>query len=419
LNKKILLSNIFHAFLTKGINFLVPLLLMPFILRIFGVEKFGEYFYAQSVLQTYALFIDFGFVVTAVKAISNSEEDNNERNKTASFVIVFKLILTLISVIFFFGYFFLEGFNANNFYLFLFVFSSFCFQINLPIWFFQGIQKNSIFSLVNLISKIILLCFVFFTITKNSPLFLIPLYEAIAYLVALILSFLIMIYFQKFSFIKFKIKQFKALLFESFQIFFISILNWAIVSGSIIILKKRVSDIEFGIFSAYSRLAYYVFAIVQPLNQALLPFFAKLFSKKSKEAAFELFQKSLLALVAFILFILISSSIGIKYINAYLFGNSNLEQLTEFRLVFYTLIVWVGFVLINSFISTQFLVTQNKSVIYKRLYLVNAIIAVICSYILSISYGSLGIAFALIAGELIMLLFLINQMLQFKKYAAT
>jgi hypothetical protein len=52
------------------------------------------------------------------------------------------------------------------------------------------------------------------------------------------------------------------------------------------------------------------------------------------------------------------------------------------------------------------------------LYLVNAIIAVICSYILSISYGSLGIAFALIAGELIMLLFLINQMLQFKKYAA-
>ena len=418
MNKKILLSNIFHAFLTKGINFLVPLLLMPFILRVFGVENFGEYFYAQSVLQTYALFIDFGFVVTAVKAISNSEEDNNERNKTASFVIVFKLILTLISVVFFFGYFFLEGFNANNFYLFLFVFLSFCFQINLPIWFFQGIQKNSIFSLVNLISKIILLCFVFFTINKNSPLFLIPLYEAIAYLVALILSFLIMVYFQKFSFIKFKIKQFKTLLFESFQIFFISILNWAIVSGSIIILKKRVSDIEFGIFSAYSRLAYYVFAIVQPLNQALLPFFAKLFSKKSKEAAFELFQKSLWVLVAFILFILISSSIGIKYINAYLFGNSNLEQLAEFRMVFYTLIVWVGFVLINSFISTQFLVTQNKSVIYKRLYLVNAIIAVICSYILSISYGSLGIAFALIAGELIMLLFLINQMLQFKKYAA-
>ncbi len=398
---------------------MVPLLLMPFILRMFGVEKFGEYFYAQSVLQTYALFIDFGFVVTAVKAISNSEEDNNERNKTASFVIVFKLFLTLISTVFFLGYFFFEGYNANNFHLFLFVFLSFCFQINLPIWFFQGIQKNSIFSLVNLISKIILLCFVFLTINKNSPLFLIPLYEAVAYFAALILSFLIMVYFQKFSFIKFKVKQFKELLAESFQIFFISILNWAIVSGSTIILKKRVSENEFGIFSAYSRLAYYVFAIVQPLNQALLPFFAKLFSKKSKEEAFKIFKKSLLALVAFIVIILITSGLGINYINIYLFGNLNNEQLLGYRVVFFTLIIWVGFVLINSFISTQFLVTQNKSVVYKRLYLINAIIAVTCSFILSIQYGSLGIAFALIIGELFMFFFLINQMLQFKKYAAT
>lgn len=392
---------------------------MPFILRMYGVEKFGEYFYAQSVLQTYALFIDFGFVVTAVKAISNSDEDNNERNKTASFVIVFKLVLTFISVAFFLGYFLFKGFNANSFNLFFFVFLSFCFQINLPIWFFQGIQKNSIFSLVNFISKIILLCFVFFTINKSSPLYLIPLYESVAYLAALILSFLIMVYFQKFSFIKFKVKQFKELLAESFQIFFISILNWAIVSGSIIILKKRVSDTEFGIFSAYSRLAYYVFAIVQPLNQALLPFFAKLFSQKLKRAAFKIFQKSLLLLVAFIFVILISSSLGINYINTYLFGNSNMEQLIEFRIVFYTLIAWVGLVLINSFISTQFLVTQNKAVVYKRLYLINAIIAVICSYFLSIHYGSLGIALALISGEVIMLFFLVNQMLQFKKYAAT
>lgn len=392
---------------------------MPFILRMYGVEKFGDYFYAQSVLQTYALFIDFGFVVTAVKAISNSEEDNRERNKTASFVIVFKLILTCISVIFFLGYFYFVGFNANNFYLFLFVFLSFCLQINLPIWFFQGIQKNAIFSLANLISKAILLCFVFFTISKNSPLFLIPLYEAVAYFVALTISFLIMFRYQKFSFIKFKVKQYKELLFESFQIFFISILNWAIVSGSTIILKKRVSDIEFGIFSAYSRLAYYVFAIVQPLNQALLPFFAKIFTKKSKEAAYKIFQKSLLALIGFIIVTLISSCLGINYINTYLFGKFNAEQLLQYRIVFYSLIIWVGFVLVNSYISTQFLVTQNKSVIYKRLYLINAIIAVACSYFLSIQYGSIGIALALITGELIMFFFLLNQMLQFKKYAAT
>ncbi len=126
-----------------------------------------------------------------------------------------------------------------------------------------------------------------------------------------------------------------------------------------------------------------------------------------------------MALVAFIVIILITSGLGINYINIYLFGNLNNEQLLGYRVVFFTLIIWVGFVLINSFISTQFLVTQNKSVVYKRLYLINAIIAVTCSFILSIQYGSLGIAFALIIGELFMFFFLINQMLQFKKYAAT
>ncbi|HNL82929.1 MAG TPA: hypothetical protein PKG56_06000, partial [Chitinophagaceae bacterium] len=71
---------------------------------------------------------------------------------------------------------------------------------------------------------------------------------------------------------------------------------------------------------------------------------------------------------------------------------------------FYILIVWVGLVLYNNFISLQLFVSKGKDIVYRNLYLLNTFVTVILFITLIPKYNSIGAAIALLSGELIMLL---------------
>ncbi|MFA0423118.1 oligosaccharide flippase family protein, partial [Vibrio sp. 10N.222.54.A1] len=56
-----MLKNIFMLFISQGVNYLVPLILVPYLVRTLGAESYGEFNLALSIILYGCLFIDFGF----------------------------------------------------------------------------------------------------------------------------------------------------------------------------------------------------------------------------------------------------------------------------------------------------------------------------------------------------------------------
>jgi PST family polysaccharide transporter len=70
-----LVSNALSLYAVQGLNFLVPLLLLPYLLRTLSAESYGSIVFAQSLLGYGIIVTEFGFNLTAARDISVARHD--------------------------------------------------------------------------------------------------------------------------------------------------------------------------------------------------------------------------------------------------------------------------------------------------------------------------------------------------------
>ena len=70
-----LVSNALSLYAVQGLNFLVPLLLLPYLLRTLSAESYGAIIFAQSVMGYGIILTEFGFNLTAARDISVARHD--------------------------------------------------------------------------------------------------------------------------------------------------------------------------------------------------------------------------------------------------------------------------------------------------------------------------------------------------------
>ena len=62
--------NIFSLYVLQGSNYLIPLMVFPYLVRVLGPAEYGRIGLATTVVQYLCLFVDFGFNLTASRAIA-------------------------------------------------------------------------------------------------------------------------------------------------------------------------------------------------------------------------------------------------------------------------------------------------------------------------------------------------------------
>jgi len=391
--RAVVMQNAASLSLLQIITYILPVILIPYLFRVLGPEKFGLIAFAQAFVQYFMIVTDYGFSITATKEISLCRNEHAKVSKAFSSVMIVKISLACISFLLLCVIVYCIPKFRNDWLVYILSFGAVIGNTLFPIWFFQGTEKMKYITVLNSAGGVILTFLILLCVKGPGDYLMVPL---ITSSVLLITGFSgLYIVFKKFR-VSFKFQKYKNIrqqLKAGWDIFIsVAAIN-AYTSTRIFILGLLTNNSITGFYSIAEKIANACQTF--PLNsfsQALFPRLSSMF-QKNKNRAFQITMRiqqitTILSLI-FIPLIFIFSDIIIKAVC----GGTYTEAVLSLRI----LLISVFFVTSNAF-RVQFLLICGKTDIYSRIHVIMAIIGLPLIFLLidSFSYAGAAAATALI-----------------------
>ena len=85
---KTLIENFGYLTLLQICNLLIPLVTYPYLINTLGKNLYGVIIYSQAIVSYLAIFVNWGFNISATKYISINREDSKKINEIVSVVYI-------------------------------------------------------------------------------------------------------------------------------------------------------------------------------------------------------------------------------------------------------------------------------------------------------------------------------------------
>ena len=394
--KKVVLGNFISLSSLQSINYILPVLVLPYLVRVIGPEKFGLIAFAQAFTQYFMILTDYGFNLSATRKISLCHEGKNEVCSIFSSVMTVKLILTFISfLILLLVINFIPRFR-NDWLIFFISFWAVIGNTLFPVWFFQGTEKMKYISTVNIIGGIIYAVCIFIFVKKPDDYLMVPILNSLFFLItglcALYIAFSkfeLNFVFHKYAHIKDEFKTgwnvFSSVVaintYTSTRIFAIGLLTNNVLTGYYSIAEKIASCIQTFPLTSFS--------------QAIYPRLNSIF-ERNKLRAFKIMRKSQMLVIYISLITLPLIYLASPLIVKIVCGSAFKEVIITFRL----LLISIIFVSSNAF-PVQFLLICGRTDIYSKIHIAGALIGLPLIFLLIRLASYPGAAFSTIITEAI------------------
>lgn len=170
-NKKIVENYIFMTVL-QILNSFFHLLIYPYLIKSLGTETYGVFVYVNSITAIALIFVNFGFDLPATKQVAHEVNNKNSLSYTLSCIFTAKNYLFITTgIILWIIVGIIPSFSDKKEYFLLSFISLYSFVL-FPQWFFQGIQKKSVVTYVQLGVKLFSLPLIFIFIKKPEDIIL-------------------------------------------------------------------------------------------------------------------------------------------------------------------------------------------------------------------------------------------------------
>ena len=268
---RVIIKNFISLSLINFVDLIITLLIITYLITTVGETNYGIYVFAYSFIFYFRNISQYGFSLSAVKRIALIRDDKSEVNQVFNEVLSTRLILTIfvIILIVILVLIFPKLYEHKTVFWFIsLIILGECFT---PIWYFQGIEKMEFATIINVISKLTFIIFIYSFVKAPEDYIFIGLYQAIGFLIAGLIS---MFYIIKVAKINIKIVNWKIIkinLKESFSSFLILTVPTLYSNTSIFLLGiytpyRNVTILEAGtkISSIFSTLTTIVTKVFYP-----------------------------------------------------------------------------------------------------------------------------------------------------------
>lgn len=177
-------SNLVVYGLGQGFNLVTPLLVIPYIISVCGVENYGKAAFGMALTFFMIVFIDYGSDIIGVKDVATNRDNHEQLEKI--FITTYASKLTILIGILILGtvLFLLLPYFRNEKLLFFLGLPILLGQFLNPTWFLQGMEHYKQITIINILSKGIYLIGVFIFVTAEGHYIYINFFWGIGMIVA-------------------------------------------------------------------------------------------------------------------------------------------------------------------------------------------------------------------------------------------
>ena len=380
--------------LVQATNFILPLVSLPYLIRVIGLEKFGAITFVMALMSYLMVITEYGFDITATKLASNHRHNRDALSRILGDVLVTKIFLAVVSLLLMIAL--VEFVPHFREYRHLFYMSALLVvgQVFIPNWFFQGIERMEYLTYINLISRTVFVLLIFVCIREKSHYIYVPFIYGLRNTVPGLIGF----YYMYFKFgIAMRLSSVRVIPYqirEGGPIFFSSLLVTVFMYSNILILSFFADKQTLGFYSAAEKIVMIVRQLVYVFFQATYPTACQIGSR-SHIALRDFFKRlhlpfSLMALVGAFIFASFSDTL------IWLISGKEAPYASQILMI----IAFVPFIAALNIPANQTLLIYNFKREYTWVYSLGAILYIILGLMLSYHLSGIGTAWAILITEL-------------------
>lgn len=394
-NRKTLIKNYLSLSTLQLSNFLIPLITVPYLVRVLGVENFGLVNFAAAFTAYFITFTDYGFNLSAPRNISINRNDNVKLSEIVSAVLSIKIILLFLSMLILaliVETFDLFSIQREVFYLsFGLVIGSVLF----PQWYFQGIENMKYITGVSVLLRSVSLIFIFLLVrTEGDYLILISINSVTQIVIGVVCIMLMVLKFK----MKLKLQSLHQLLFyfkDAWHIFISSMAINLYTSTNLFLLGVLGNNTAVGYFAAADKLKIAVQSFIATVSNTIYPHLSALL-KGSLENGIHFIRKIIKYFGTFTLILSILLFIFSHDLILFVMGEGYSNSVPVMKILSFLPFI----IFFSNVAGIQLMLNLDYKKEFSRIIIAAAIINLCLSFLLIPEYNEIGSAIAVLITEI-------------------
>lgn len=390
-------KNIFFQTIYEILLIIMPLLTSPYIARVLGAEKIGIYTLSYAIAYYFQIIASLGIKYHGTRTIASVKDNQDKLNKEFSSIFVFHTIFSICILIIYI--FYLLFFVKENMIISLIQILNIIGIVFDISWFYFGIEKFKITTVLNSIIKIVTVALIFIFVKRPDDLWIYTLIMSLGIFLS---------YFTPWIFIKNRVKFIKPKLKEVLfhlkpmitlfiPIFAISLFGYM----DKIMLGFSVSKIQTGLYENADKAISIPMTIIYAFSTVMLPRITALIDSGNKEKSKYYTRVSF----KYMELLGIGMSFGLFCISdifAVVFWGSEFK---DCGILIKILAMSIPFKTYSCIIRTQYLIPKKKDKIYISSVLSGGLLNLILNLLLIQPLMSMGAAIATVTSEIFVMIY--------------
>lgn len=265
-------GNIAALVILQKANYILPFIIVPYLTRVLGPGNFGKISFVQAVINYFLLVTDYGFNFSSTQQIAKYGKDKKKMSEVFWTTTFSKMLIGLTGFILLVIALSVIPQLKKDAILYVIAYSVVLQSIFFPVWFFQGIEKNSYLIPIAILPKVVSLFLVFIYVKGTDdyiPALIIQ--SVVTFIISAVISIFILCkkqlvqwYFPSFA-------EIKATITEGWHFFLSTAAISLYTISNIVILGVLSNDRTVGYFVAADKLVKGVQSLIFSIGHAAYP----------------------------------------------------------------------------------------------------------------------------------------------------
>lgn len=394
-----LFENFLSLSVLNVVNYLFPLILIPYLTRTLGVEKYGIYAFGLAIINYFSMLVSYGFDFSATKQVAIIRDNKAKLNRLFSSVMSIRLVLVFIALVLLtLSVLIIPRLYLERELLFSGV-GIFIGIALIPTWLFQGLENMKVVAIVNFLTRLFSTALIFIFVREQLDYKLTLLFQSCGYLIGGTLSIILSLTMFKIKLVFPTLQELRFHLKEGWHIFLSTIgMNFYRESNTVI-LGFLTNYTIVGYYAAAEKIIKVVQSFTSPIVNTLYPYFGrKLNVGENTSKNFLLFKKLGIYYTFLLIFIAASVALISPWIIRNYLGILYVSSITNIQIMSPVIV----FGSLNYYYGIIGLVNIGKETLFARAVWISGTLSILLCYILSKTILDKGAAISMVFAEVLL-----------------